>query len=88
MDTLLGGQAGERDAEEEGPRERPPEEANRTQTVVKSEKDEAQAALGLGLRGGDGGESNSPSKQAMKMLCYRLSRRFDDALRPPIGGLP
>jgi hypothetical protein len=90
MDTLFGGQDGGQATEEETS-ERAAEQAHQTPTVVKTvvnaEKDEAQAAAGLGFSGGDGGESNSPSKQASETICYRHSRRFGDARRPLIGGL-
>jgi hypothetical protein len=50
-------------------------------------KRRAPEAEFLGSFGGDGGESNSPSKQLIEMMCYRLSRRFYDAPATPIGGL-
>src|SRR5260221_11875782 len=50
-------------------------------------KQRAQAAWGLGSDGGDGGESNSPAKQASETICYRLIRRFGDAPKAPTGGL-
>lgn len=36
-----------------------------------------------GLAGGDGGESNSPSKQATETICYRYSRWFDHTTGTP-----
>ena len=50
-------------------------------------KRRAQAARDLGSYGGDGGESNSPSKHTSKTICYRLIRRFGDAPKALTGGL-
>ncbi len=38
-------------------------------------------------RGGDGGESNSPSKLVTETICYRFSRLFDHALMTPTDGV-
>src|SRR5271165_5585428 len=56
-------------------------------TVVNSGKKKPQDRIFLGFFGGDGGESNSPSKQAIETICYRLIRRFYDAPATPIGGV-
>src|SRR5262249_32363651 len=37
--------------------------------------------------GGDGGESNSPSKQTHRRMYYRLSRCFFLTLQTPIDGI-
>jgi hypothetical protein len=50
-----------------------------------------QSRLGTGfpdgLRGGDGGELNSPSKQTHRKMYYRLSRCFFLTLQTPIDGI-
>ncbi len=53
-----------------------------------AKKNRLRSQFSSGRCGGDGGESNSPSKQTYHRMYYRLSRRFFFTLQPPIDRIP
>ena len=55
---------------------------------MRAKQNRLRRQFSSGRRGGDGGESNSPSKQTYHRMYYRLSRRFFLTLQPPIDRIP